>query len=209
MNYFSKITGVKETEKGTDLLIHIPGELLQEKILRQKAYNAEIRLDDGRHITAEQRKKLYATIKDISLYTGDDPEYLKEFLKYDYCSESGENYFSLSNCSIEIAKDFITHIIEFALKEYIPLSDLAINRTDDIDKYLYNCIKYKRCCICGRVGETHHWDAIGMGMDRTTIDDSDLRKIQLCRTHHTEAHQIGRDTFGEKYKVYGIIYKEG
>ena len=43
--------------------------------------------------------------------------------------------------------------------------------TNDIDRYLWGCIKYKRCCLCGRDGETHHWDAIGMGNDRTTLDD--------------------------------------
>ena len=116
--------------------------------------------------------------------------------------------FSLSNCSISQAREFITFIIDFILKEDISLSDAALSRTDDIDRYLWSCIKYKRCAICGRKGETHHWDAIGMGNDRKTFDDSLKRKIQLCREHHTEAHTIGRDTFGVKYHVYGIIYKE-
>lgn len=105
-------------------------------------------------------------------------------------------------------REDITFIIDFILKHNIPLSDVALNRTDDIDRYLWCCIKYKRCCLCVENGETHHYDAIGMGNDRNTIDDSDYRKIQLCREHHTISHDMGRDSFGAKYHVYGITYKE-
>lgn len=123
--------------------------------------------------------------------------------------EKGIEYFSLSNCSISTARDFITYLIDFILANDIPLSEKALKRTDDIDRYLWSCIKYKKCCICGRKGEMHHWDAIGMGRNRKLYDDSKHRKIQLCREHHTEAHKIGKDAFEKKYHVYGIIYKEG
>lgn len=212
MQYFSQILKVRETEKGTDLILHIPGEQIQHKIIKYRngtVINAEIHIDDNRTITAEQRKKIFATIKDISIYTGEHPEELRAWLLYDYCIETGEIPFSLSNCSISQAREFITFIIDFILKHGIPLSDEALKRTDDIDRYLWSCIKYGKCCICGRKGETHHWDAIGMGRDRTKIDDSDLKKIQLCREHHTEAHTIGRDSFEKKYHVYGIIYRGG
>ena len=211
MQYFSQIKAIKETEVGTDLIVHVPGEQIQREIVRYRngsIINSEIRIDDGRVITAEQRKKIFATIKDISLFTGDHPEELRAWLLYDYCIQTGEMPFSLSNCSISQAREFITFIIDFMLKEDIPLSDAALNRTDDIDRYLWSCIKYKRCAICGRKGETHHWDAIGMGNDRRILDDSLKRKIQLCRVHHTEVHKIGRDSFEKKYHVYGIIYKE-
>lgn len=211
MHYHSQIRGIKETEQGTWLKLFIPGEQVQAKIIKVRngdVINSEIRIDDNRTITAEQRKKIYATIKDISLYTGHDPEPLKELLKFEYCGISGQEYFSLSDCSITTARLFINYLIEFILENDIPLSDLAINRTDDIDSYLYSCLKNKRCCICGKKAELHHWDAIGMGRDRTSIDDSKLRKIALCREHHTEAHAIGRDSFEKKYHVYGIVYQD-
>lgn len=210
MQYFSQIKAIKETEEGTDLIVHVP-EKVGHKIVKYRngnLINAEIRIDDNRTITAEQRKKIFATIKDISMYTGDHPEELRAWLLYDYCIKTGEMPFSLSNCSISQAREFITFIIDFILKEDIPLSDAALKRTEDIDHYLWGCIKYKKCAICGKAGETHHWDAIGMGRDRKVYDDSKHRKIQLCRTHHTEAHKVGRDTFGAKYHVYGIVYNE-
>lgn len=206
--YYSKIKGVKETDKGTDLIIHIPGELLQDKILRFRATEAEIRIDDGRRITSEQRKKLYATIKDISLYTGDDPEYLKEFLKFDYCGESGEDYFSLSDCSIDTAKNFLTHIIDFVLKHNIPLSELAVNRTDDIDRYLYSCIKYRRCAITGQAGaDIHHCEGsrVGMGGNRKKISNKGRELIALNRDWHTRAHAEGEEEIFNLYKIYGIV----
>lgn len=212
MQYFSQITNIRETDKGTDLILHIPGEQIQKKIIKYRTgskIDAEIRINDGRTITPDQRKKIFATIKDISLFTGDHPEELRAWLLYDYCIKTGEMPFSLSDCSISQAREFITFIIDFILKEDIPLSDAALSRTDDIDRYLWSCIKYKRCAICGKSpSDLHHWDAIGIGRDRRTVDDSKNRKIQLCREHHTEAHTIGRDTFEKKYHVYGIIYRE-
>lgn len=211
MQYFSQILKVRETEKGTDLILHIPGEQVQKKIIKYRngnTINAEIKINDGRTITPDQRKKIFATIRDIAEYTGDHPEGLRAWLLYQYCAETGEMPFSLSNCSISQAREFITFIIDFILKEDIPLSDVALNRTDDIDRYLWSCIKYKRCCICGRNGEMHHYNAIGMGRNRRKIDDKDLRKMQLCRIHHTEIETIGRDSFEKKYHVYGVIYNE-
>ncbi|QXN67732.1 hypothetical protein [Mycolicibacterium phage J1] len=210
MQYFSQIKAIKETEEGTDLIVHVP-EKVGHKIVKYRngnLINAEIRIDDNRTITAEQRKKIFATIRDIANYLGDWPEYYKEFLKFNFCMEKGMDYFSLSDCSISVARDFITYLIDFILKEDIPLSNAALKRTEDIDHYLWGCIKYKKCAICGKAGETHHWDAIGMGRDRKVYDDSKHRKIQLCRTHHAEAHKVGRDTFGAKYHVYGIVYNE-
>lgn len=208
MNYFSIIKGTQETETGTDLLIHIPDELLRERIIQYKAYNVEVRIDDGRTISNEQRKKIYATIKDISLYTGDDPEYLKEFLKFDYCGESGEKYFSLSDCSIDTAREFISHLIDFILKENIPLSELAIDRTDDIDRYLYGCIKYRRCCITGKsIGvDIHHCEGsrVGMGGNRKKISNIGRELMALSREWHSRVHQEGEEAIFKAYKIYGV-----
>ena len=211
MNYFSIIKGTKETEEGTDLLIHIPDELLRDRIIKYKAYNAEIRIDDGRVISNEQRKKIYATIKDISLFTGDDPEYLKEFLKFDYCGESGEKYFSLSDCSMDTAREFINHLIEFILRENIPLSDLAINRTDDIDKYLYYCLKFRRCSITGKANaDLHHCEGyrVGMGGDRKKVNHSGRELIALSREWHSRVHQEGEEEIFKAYKIYGIVISD-
>lgn len=208
MHTLVKIKQYRERKDGTDLVVSVPDLKLGDMFQRKKIRNAEIRFDDGRHISAEQRKKAYATIRDISDWTGYLPEEMKEILKYQHMMRTGDAYFSLSNCSMDTAREFINTILEFALENGIPLSDNAIDRTDDIGRYLYYCLIHKKCAICGKDGEIHHEDAIGMGNDRTKVDDSSYKKICLCREHHTLAHSIGVIRFREMYKVYGIVVKD-
>lgn len=208
MHALVKINQYRERKDGTDLVVSVPDLKLGDMFQRKKIRNAEIRFDDGRHISAEQRKKAYATIRDISDWTGYLPEEMKEILKYQHMMRTGDAYFSLSNCSMDTAREFINTILEFALENGIPLSDNAIERTDDIGRYLYYCLLHKKCVICGKDGEIHHEDAIGMGNDRTKLDDSSYKKICLCREHHTLAHSLGVIRFREMYKVYGIVVKD-
>lgn len=208
MHALVEIKQYRENNTGTDLMVSIPGMKLGAMIQRKKICNAEIRFDDGRHISAEQRKKAYATIRDIAAWTGYMPEEMKEILKYEHMIRTGDAYFSLSNCSMDTAREFINTILEFALENGVSLSDNAIDRTDDIGRYLYYCLMHKKCAICGKDGEIHHEDAIGMGNNRNKVDDSDYKKICLCRMHHTIAHQMGVIRFREAYKVYGIVVKD-
>lgn len=194
----------RETPSGTDLLVHVPGQI-GELLLKKGIRTAEMRLDDGRHISVAQRKKIYATIRDIADYTGYMPEEEKEWLKYLHISRTGDAYFSLSTCSMDTAREFINTILEYAIEHGIPLSERGVERADDIGKYLFYCLKHKKCAVCGRDGEIHHADAIGMGRDRRAVDDSNSRKICLCRTHHTIAHQRGMRAFEQMYHVYGIV----
>ena len=204
MYELANIKAYKVDQEGTYLNIFIPNRNLQEPILTKHMRQCGVWLDDGRHISAEQRKKAYATIRDISIHTGYLPEELKELMKYLHIAKTGCNYFSLSNCSMDTAREYINTILDYALENGVILDDLGVNRTDDINHYLYACIMNRKCAVCGLKGEIHHWDAIGMGQDRKHYDDSENRKICLCRTHHTEAHAIGREEFEKKHKVYGI-----
>lgn len=206
MYEYAHITGYTPDLEGTFLQVFVPGKNLMEPIEAKQMRNCMIWLDDGRHITALQRKKAYATIADIAMYTGYLPEELKEWLKYYHIMQTGCKYFSLSDCTVDTAREYINTIMDYALMMGVPLTEPGIERTDDIGRYLYSCLKNRRCAVCGRDGETHHVDAIGMGNDRRRVDDSRHRKICLCRTHHTEAHTIGMDAFNKKYKVYGIVY---
>ena len=201
----------KETRDGTYLVVLVPKESLTDelkKLTDNGVLNGELRIDDGRTISAKQRKKTWATLNDISLWNGDDREVNHWWLKIMYMASKNSDYFSLSDCCITTARHYITFLLDFCLEWEVPLSEPLINRTDDIDAAIYSSLKHRRCIICGLEGETHHWDVIGMGRNRDTYDDSEHRKICLCRKHHDEAHQIGRDTFESKHHVYGIIFNE-
>lgn len=202
----AQLTGYKPVPEGTYLQIFIPGKNLMGAIMEKQIRACNVWLEDGRHISAEQRKKAYATINDIASHTGELPGVMKEWLKFLHIYRTGCDYFSLSNCSMDTARAFINTLLDYSLENGIQLLDFAVNRTDDIGHYLYACLKLHKCAICGREGEIHHVDTIGMGNDRKKVDDSEYRKICLCRQHHTEAHSIGMTAFEDRYKVYGIKF---
>lgn len=208
MRELIKIRAYKPTEAGTELKIFVPRDITY--IFTEKAANSgEIRIDDGRQISAEQRRKAYATIRDLADFTGYLPEEMKEIMKIEYILRRNGDYISLSDCSMDQAREFINVLIEFALDWDIPLSEQALERTDDIGRYLYYCLKTRHCCICGKPNsDIHHEDAIGMGNNRETYDDRENKKICLCREHHTIAHQRGVAAFQKMYKVYGIKFNE-
>lgn len=159
-----------------------------------------------KQISPEQRKKIYAILRDMESYTGDSQDNLKQWLKSSFIKVTEYEDFSLSNCSKDLAADFIEYLIRICFKMGVPLQDNPIDGFDNVDRYLSICLEEHKCCICGKPGEMHHWDAIGMGRDRNTYDDSENRKIELCREHHEEVHKIGAEEFQNKYHVYGIIW---
>ena len=196
-----RVTGYEIRGDTTAITLIIPEKL----VLKNGMVAAGLEFEDGRHITPEQRKKIYATLRDISYYTGYMPEEAKEWMKYLHIARTGSNYFSLADCSVELARKFINTLIDYCIENGIPLLDKLTERTDDISHMLYKCIVEKKCSVCGKSGEIHHVDAIGMGNNRKTYDDSSSRKICLCRIHHTIAHQMGNKRFFENYHVYGIV----
>ncbi len=180
------------TDKGKTIL-EVTTDATKEEILRyatDKGLKGEIKFDDGRGITTEQRKKIFATIKDFSLYTGYEAEYARQLLTLAYCYESNTEPFSLSNCSLEVAREFINYLIDFCIEQDIPLSETALERTDDIGKYLYVTIQKKICCICGKKGIIYNLH--------------DGKKMCMCDIHHDIAKTKGLKEFQRLYKVYGI-----
>lgn len=204
-----KIVGSEQSSAGTRLILLLEGEEKAVLIRKKEIAYAGVWLDDGRTISALQRKKIYASIRDFSYFTGYTPEEAKEVLKFLYVERTGKAYFSLADCTMDTAKEFINLIIDICLENGIILTDSLYERADDIEYMLKSCLRNRRCSICGRKGEVHHWDAIGMGNDRRHYDDSSNRKICLCRKHHTMAHSYGRERFMQVYHVFGVYYMDG
>lgn len=188
---------------GTTMLISAQYDNTLEYI-RKNITECEIRLDDGRRISADQRKKIYALFRDISMWSGHEPDEVKALLKYEYIARTGAEYFSLSDTDMTTAREFLEFLIEFCISEDIPTKDSLINVTPDISRYIYCCLLHKKCCISGKKAELHHVDAVGMGRNRKDIIHAGYRVMPLSRIYHTEAHTIGQKTFEDKYKVYGI-----
>lgn len=204
------ITTAKIVDYDGDCLTIRPDGHIDTELLHKLVDKVEIRLVDGRTITAEQRKKAYALINDIAKWSGHLPEEIKAYSKAGYCAESGEEDFSLGSCTVSTAREYITYLIDFCLRNEVPCMDLLLNRTDDIGRYLYLCLKYKRCAICGKPADFHHCEGSrpGMGVDREEVPSLGIMGMALCRVHHGECHYIGEETFNEKYHVYGTKLDE-
>ena len=198
----------QEDSRGAWLKCHIPNELIDERFLADVMYG-EIRVDDGRRISSDQRKKIYALIKDIADYTGHHPEYLKEHMKYDFMVKEDRDYFSLSNIDMTTARYFIEHLLEFCFEWSVPLASNTVVLAREINNYLYLCLRYRKCAVCGEKADIHHHEhLVGMGMDRNNHDHINSKYIALCRKHHNECHTIGHKTFEEKYKITSIKLNE-
>lgn len=199
-----KITAIRDNGNSTDIVVRVNNAHLAAVVMDKKITDVTLQLVDGRILSPDQRRKIYATLRDISGYTGYTPEETKEVMKYVHIAVTGCSYFSLSDCPMDLAREFINTLTDFCLENGVITSDRLSDRTDDITAYLYQCIKHKKCAVCGKPGEIHHWDAVGMGHDRRHYDDTANRKICLCRTHHVIAHQKGVKDFQRDYHVYGI-----
>ena len=191
MNVTARIAGY-DGEK----LTLLPEEPIERALLQKQIGTVEIRLVDGRVITAEQRRAIFATINDISLWSGHDPQYLRDHFTWDYCRKSGEEPFSLSDCTVTTARGYLSYLIEFCLRWDVPTKDSLLRRTDDIGRYMYNCIEHSKCAVCGMPGEVHHVDTVGAnGGNRRRIVHIGLRAVCLCRIHHEEAHMNEKKFF--------------
>lgn len=215
---------------GKELTITVPfaGAQLLE---RQGITECEVRLLDGRQISPAQRRKIFAMVRDIAdwvtwakdkrqyrevlrqlqlLYLIDstDTEAVRHQLEYHYCELLDINLFSLSNCDMSTARDFISWLIDLAVEHNIPCRDSLLNRCEDIQRYLYACVTNRRCAICGQKADIHEVERVGMGRDRRAIHHLGQLVQPLCRQHHCEVDQVGQQSFDKKYHLESIRLDE-
>lgn len=188
--------------EGRELIV-LPDDDVSRFVSRARPVRAEIRIDDGRSISSDQRRKIFAIIRDIAIWSGHEPEYLRQLLTWDFCAESGRDWFSLSDTDMTTAREYIDYLIDFCFHWCVPTKDSLLTQTDDIGHYLYMCLEHRRCAICNKPAEVHHVNRVGMGRDREHITHVGLLAIALCRDHHTEAHAREKELFKGNH-IYGI-----
>lgn len=180
--------------------------------------DVEIILNDGRKISPEQRRKIYALIGEVAEYingmrtTGTIAE-TKAMLKMEFMLNRMEKMerklFSLSNCDVTIAREFINYIVEFIITNDIPTKVPLIEQCEDIQKYVYACLMNKKCAVCGKHADLHHVDRVGMGGNRETMNHLGLRCLPLCREHHTVLHSTSEIDFMKKYHLEPVKIDKG
>ena len=212
MNVFGRIVGQKQEGKELALKVNVPfDEHLIDTMSRYKVNGkilAEIKVDDGRTITVDQRKKAYALIRDLADYTGYVPEEMKEIMKYHYLAESGEKHFSLSDCSVTTAREFIDYMLNFAFQHDMAFTySLEDAEPKEVRTFMYLSLRYRKCAVCGRRADVHHAfdDKVGMGRDREEIVHVGLKAVALCREHHNVVHANSEKDFYDKHHLVPIM----
>lgn len=160
-----------------------------------------VTITDARTISPAQRMAIYALFRDIANWSGHLPEEIKELLKYDFMARTGYSHFSLSDVDKRTAYEFMQHLIEFVLMHDIPVNMQLSKLCPDIGRYMYLCLRHKKCCLCGKKTELHHYDAVGAGRNRKEICHIGYLALPLCCGHHIEIHTIGRETFCAKHHI--------
>lgn len=182
----------------------------QSYCFNHEAKTCEVRLDDGRRITSDQRRKIYATMRDIAEWSGDMPDSIKAFFKWSFCGDNEHEDFSLSDVDRETASEFLGYLIDFCIQNGVPCSDPLWDRCEDIERYMYACVMNRRCCITGKQNaQIHHVDRIGMGRNRNEICQVGMRVVPLSADIHTMIHFTGGEAeFYEKYHIVPIALTE-
>lgn len=180
-------------------------------LAKQGITECTVILNDGRTLSHDQRKKIYATLTEISDYTGYTLDESKHTFKGLFIAKTGCEWFSLSDVDMTTARTFLTFLIDFCVEWGVPTADSLLYRSPDIARYIYMCVKLRKCAICGRKAEIHEWDVCGMGRNRKEISHLNQRVQPLCggiTGHHEECHRIGQKDFDEKYHITWVRLDE-
>ena len=190
-----------------------------EQALRRGFLKVEIILWDGRRISPEQRRKCYALLGEIAEYTdgirtAETVDEQKRLLKMEFMLKRMEaterRMFSLADCDMSTAREFITYLIDFIIANDIPTRVPLIDNCDDIAAYMYACTMHRKCAVCGKPADIHHCEGsrIGAGVDRTKVHQLGREVLPLCRVHHTELHAIPESEFIAKYHLQKVKLDE-
>ena len=170
--------------------------------------NVERGLGDGRTISPEQRRLTYKLLHAIAEWQGECDEATKAEMKLDFIinrqRSMARRMFSLSDCDMTTAREFITYLIDFIVMYGVYLDFRPYDENIDITRYVYACLMNRKCAVCGREGvDLHHVDSVGM-RSRKEINQLGMRVMSLCREHHSEWHELGPERFNAKYHLEGI-----
>lgn len=170
------------------------------RAIDRKYAEVEIILSDGRKISPEQRRKCYALIGEIAEFAegfknAETVEDTKETMKWDFILKRMESQerklFSLANCDVSTAREFINYLVDFIIRNDIPTSVPIRDNCEDIGRYIYACLMARKCCICGQnEAHIHHCEGsrIGQGNDREAVHHLGREVLPLCAKHHDECH---------------------
>ncbi|MCC4046480.1 putative HNHc nuclease [Enterococcus gallinarum] len=208
LSYLAKITKVDEDKVTLQLKESLNIERLKTIF---DGYDGErqveIFIKDPRGFTVEQRKFFFALLNDIYKETGLSIDEMKDYIYSMFRYATGNNI-SLSNQSVSTVDDvsYLTNLVlDFIFEHDIPFKDGYEVPPQNIQYFFYKCVTNRTCCICGKKNaDIDHFDKALGRRKRKEVDHTEFTFAALCRTHHTEKHQMGITEFKNKYHVIGV-----
>lgn len=178
------------------------------KLSDGKQPELEVFIDDGRSITVDQRKKIFAMLNDIAEYTGYSLKEIEYLMKCRFmCLMKHPQMFHFGYpepCSVTLANNFLTFVIDFCIKEDIPFKTKVIDEIVGDYRLVRECVLHRKCVLCGKLADIDHVKAVGMGRNRRTINQHGMYVLPLCRRCHQRAHQMGHVSFLQAYQLKPI-----
>lgn len=168
---------------------------------------AEIFIKDPRGFTIEQRAFVFSLMNDIYRYTGQPFDDLKDIFYWQFRFLTGKNI-SLKNISTNTVDDvslLADLVLDFIFDGDIPFKDGYEVPPQNIQYFFYKCVMNRTCCICGKKNaDIDHFEKALGRRKRKEVDHTEFTFAALCRTHHTEKHQMGITEFKNKHHVIGV-----
>lgn len=186
-------------------------------LVKRQYKECYVEMIDSRPLSDKQRRTCWMLIGAISDWQGQSrSETARDMANYarkvDFLiNEIGENadrLFSLSNAPMSLVSAYQRYLVRFVVEHDIPVNFELWKFIDDIADYIYSCLIYKKCAVCGKPANLHHVDRVGMGRDRHDIIHEGMEVMPLCpgvKGHHDELHTLGDKAFFEKYHFDGGI----
>lgn len=164
---------------------------------------ADVQIVDPFRITDKQRRKIFALVKDIEAHTGQPMDYMRHmFIEYVRTYYGYDKRISLSDCTRTQASQIIEVTLDWIFHNDIPLAYKTSDLLKQDKSFLYWSTVNRNCVICGKPhSDLAHRYAVGKGRNRNKINHVGNQVLALCRSHHNEQHQIGMDTFNNKYHL--------
>lgn len=164
----------------------------------------DVQVVDPFKTTDKQRRKIFALCNDIEAHTGQPRDYMRYlFMDYVYVLYGYDKGISLSDCTRQQASQIIEVTLDWIFYNDIPLSYKTSDLLKNDKSYLYWSTVNRHCVICQKPhAELAHYHAVGRGRNRRKINHIGNQVLALCSNHHREQHNIGIDSFNEKYKLH-------
>ncbi|MGK8294043.1 putative HNHc nuclease [Staphylococcus arlettae] len=165
--------------------------------------NADVTVSDNKLISTDQRKKIFALCRDIELYWGEPVEALRQRFQSELEIMNGYERISLRDCTRKIASELIELIIAFMFHHQVPMRVETSKLLKGDKAMLYWATVNRNCVICGKSGsDLAHYETVGRGMNRKTMNHHGKHVLALCRKHHNQQHDIGVQSFDDLYHLH-------